>query len=488
MIRRILLVQPPYTFEKDIPLIVEMPLGLCYIASVLRKKGFEVQILDALAEGYKNTKYVDRNRVLVGLDDNRIKKKVKKFKPDVVGVSCLFTVQYENAKRMLKIVKSYDKKVLTVMGGMHPTVCTKEVLEDENLDYVIRGEGEYSFLELLKNLNKQSDISYIDGLGWKKDGKIFVNEKEKFIENLDELPFPARDLLKIENYFKANLAHGFFLKGKRNINIITSRGCPGRCIFCTVNLLWGRKFRGRSPDNMIEELKAIKQNYKADHIQFEDDNLTFDIERAKTLFRKMVNLNLKWNTPNGVAAWRLDEETLDLMKKSGCYYVKFAVESGNQRVLANIIKKPQDLDKVTKLIHYSRKIGLKVGSFFVIGLPGETKKEMQDSFDFPKKVKLDWVEYSIATPHYGTELYKICKKKEYLKDFDTNKLYARRSIFATPEFSREWLEKKILLENRKYMAFLLLNQPKTIFTAAFELTKRNPFFVIKYLSNVFKST
>ena len=484
MFKKILFIQPPYTFNEDLPLIVEIPLGLCYLAAVARENNFEVKILDALAEGYTNKIPIKNRKIRVGLDFSEIKKRIEEFDPDVVGVSCLFTIQYENAKKILELVKKVDKKIITVMGGMHATVRTESILKDNNLDYAIRGEGEYSFLELINKLNSGKDISEIDGLGYKKRNKIIVNKKIKFIENLDELPLPARDLLKIENYFKANLAHGFFVKGNRNMNVVTSRGCPGGCVFCTIKLVWGSRFRARSPDNVINELKELKEKYNIDHIQFEDDNLTFDIPRAKELFKKMIPLHLKWNTPNGVAAWRMDEETLDLMKQAGCYYVKFAVESGNQRVLNNVIKKPQNLKNVIKLIKYGRKIGLKVGSFFVIGLPGETKEEMQETFDFPMKVRLDWAEYSIATPHYGTELYQVCVDKGYIKEFDPSKLYARNSLFSTDEFSSEWLENKVAAENKRYLLFLLLRQPTTFFSITLEMMRKNPLFAANYLMKI----
>ena len=174
------------------------------------------------------------------------------------------------------------------------------------------------------------------------------------------------------------------------------------------------------------------------------------------------------------------------MKKAGCYYVKFGIESGNQRVLSEVIKKPQRLESIIPLIKHARKIGLKVWSFFVVGLPGETKKEMQDSFDFPHKVKLDWVEYSTATPLHGTELRVICKEKKYLKNHQDLDLYARKGLINTPEFSSVWLEESIMKENKRYIKYLLFHQPLTIATHGWEIFKRNPSFVIKYLFKILR--
>lgn len=467
---KVLLMQSKYSYCREIPLIVEMPLGLCYIAAVLRERGHKVKILDCLAEDYSHRE-INGNKTTYGLSDEKIIKRVKEFNPDVVGCSALFTIQIENVKKMCTLIKRINSNIVTVIGGMHATIKPRELLSNKNIDFIIKGEADYTFAELVDALENNKDYSNIDGIGYKDMNGIHIKKKEKYIEDLDGLPFPARDLLNIKKYFDAGLAHGFLLKDKRNINLITSRGCPGGCIFCTVQLMWGRKFRARSPENVLTEFEQIINDFKVNHIQFEDDNLTFDIDRVKKILQGMIDrkLNLKWNTPNGVSLWRMDAETLYLMKRAGCYYLKVAVESGNQRVLTEVIRKPQRLDRIIPLIKYARKIGLKVGSFFVVGLPGEKKEEMQDSFDFVHKVKLDWAEYSIATPHYGTELRKICEENSYLKEHTEEDLFARKGLINTPEFTFEWLEKKIMEENKKYIKYLLFHQPLTLLIQGWEL-------------------
>lgn len=483
---KVLLMQSRYTHPKDIPLAVQMPLGLCYLAAVLRDNGHQVKILDCLAAGYKH-KQIDNDKITYGLPDEAIIQQLKKEDPQVVGISALFTVQYHNVKKLAQLVKTINPKIITVIGGMHATIKPQEVLADQHVDFILQGEADYTLTQLVNALENNHDYSKIDGLGYKKNNQLYFNKKEKLIENLDLLPLPARELLPINQYYQAGLAHSHIIKNKKNINLITSRGCPASCIFCTVHLMWGRKFRARSPANVLKELEQLKYQFGAKHLQFEDDNLTFDIERAKKIFRLMIEkkLNFRWTTPNGVALWRMDKETLRLMKQSGCFYVKFAVESGSQRVLTEVIKKPQRLDLVEPLIKYARKIKMKVGSFFVVGLPGETKKEMQASFDYPSKVKMDWAEYSIATPHYGTELREISLKNNYLVDHTDSELYARTALINTPEFSAAWLEKKTLDEYRRYVLYLLKHQPLTLFSQGWAFLKRNPFFVINYLLKVF---
>lgn len=480
--------QSRYTHPLDIPLTIEMPLGLCYLAAVLRANGHQVKILDCLAEGYFH-KTIEDNKITYGISDEEIIKRIREFHPQVIGVSALFTVQYENVKKLTQLIKTIDPKIITIVGGMHATIKPQEVLADKNIDFILQGESDYTLTELINALENNQDYSKIDGLGYKVNNNLHLNKKEKLIEDLDQLPLPARELLPIEQYYKAGLAHSFIIKNKKNINLITSRGCPASCVFCTVHLMWGRKFRARSPENVLAELEQIKNQFGAKHLQFEDDNLTFDIERAKKIFQLMIErkLNLKWTTPNGVAMWRMDKETLKLMKQSGCFYIKIAVESGNQRVLSQVIKKPQRLDLIKPLIEYARKIKLKVGSFFVVGLPGETKQEMQDSFDFPYKVKLDWAEYSMATPHYGTELRKICQENNYLINHTDTDLYARKPLINTPEFSARWLKNKVLAEYKRYVLYLFLHQPLTLISQGWEFLKRNPYFVINYLLKIFKT-
>lgn len=483
---KVLLIQPKYSFQGIIPLAISMPLGLCYLAAVLRERGHEVKILDCLAEGYKH-KEKAKDKIVYGLPDEDILRRVKEFNPQLIACSALFSVQAELVVNLCQLIKGKYPNITIVVGGMHATVHPQELLSSPFIDFVIRGEADYTFADLVEALEKHGDYTQIDGIGYKEaDGRIVAREKNFFIQNLNSIPFPARDLLNVNLYYEAGLAHGMTLKSKKNINLITSRGCTASCIFCTIRQLWGKNFRARSPENVLDELEQIKHRYGAEHIQFEDDNLTFDIERAKKIFRGMIErkFNFSWNTPNGVALWRMDEETLELMKKAGCYSVTFAVESGNQRVLTEVIKKPQRLDRVIPLIKYAKKIGLNVGSFFVVGFPGETKSEIQDTFQFPYKVKLDWAQFNIASPHFGTELRKIAEEKGFLTEHVNSQLGT--GLINTPEFEARWLTDKIMKEYRRYIFYLLTRRPWVFFKVGVRIIKSNPGFVFKMLAKIFR--
>ncbi|MCC6450985.1 MAG: cobalamin-dependent protein [Candidatus Aureabacteria bacterium] len=481
---KILLLQPRFTYSRYMQIAVEMPLGLCSLAAVARQRGHTVVIVDCLAEGFANA-VREGDLTTYGLPDEEIERRINEFHPDLVGVSCLFSAQYGNARRLCELTKRVAPRAITVMGGMHPTVKPREVLSEESVDFIFQGESDITFSDFADALERGDGYGDIDGLGYKRDGVLVINRKEHFIADLDALPFPARDLLKVDCYYRAARAHDFVLTHSKNMNLITSRGCPARCIFCTIFLVWGRRFRARSPENVLAELEQMKRDFGVRHVQFEDDNLTYDIGRAKRIFRGMIDrrLGLAWNTPNGVALWSLDEEALDLMKRAGCYYVKFAIESGNQRVLSRVIKKPQDLARARRLIEYARSLGMMVGSFFVVGLPGETREEMQDSFDFRYTTRLDYTVYIAAKPEHGTELRRLCEEKGYLRKHTDLELEGGEGFIETPEFTPEWLRNKIARENKRYLRFLITHQPGTLLSLGWLIFKRDPLIVVKHLAH-----
>lgn len=441
-INKILLIVPPacvYKGTMDINPIP--PIGLAYIGAVLKNNSRQVMIIDCLAEGWEITTSVDENIERVGLTFDEIEKRIKDFSPDLVGVSNHFTKQKDNARQIYELVKKIDNNTVTVAGGAHPTAAPEEEIKNKYLDYIILGEGEYSFPDLLEHIEGKLSEEDLDGICFKKDDSIKIIPKKKFIEDLDSLPFPAYELINWNKYFGQRSCHGI-RKKDRYIPVITSRGCPFDCVFCSACKVWGKKFRTRSPENVLKELKFIKKEYGIEEIIFEDDNLTLDIKRAEKLFDLMIEekLDLIWDTPNGVAAFALTPEIIKKMKDSGCYCVNFAIESGNQHDLDKVIKKPLDLKKVPPLINYAKEIGLNVGIFLVIGIPGQTIKSMKDSFKFAAKLRIYDPFISIATPYPGTELYEICRKNGYISDnFDSGRLGIYNANINTPEFTAQKL-------------------------------------------------
>lgn len=491
-IERILLVQPPaFTFQKKGDINPNVPLGIAYIASVLEKNGYQVRILDTFVEGWENEVYIDKERIRVGLSFKEIEERIREANPDLVGISNLFTVQRKNAHMICKVTKRINPDIITVMGGAHPTVAPETVLQDKNVDFVIIGEGERTIIGLLKSLEGERNLEELDGIGFRKNGRIIILPKTKFIEDLDSIPFPARHLLPMEKYFQANISHGGVLRKTPYASVVTSRGCPMQCTFCSAHRVWGKRYRYRSPENVIEEIKMLIQDYGIKELLFEDDNLTLNKRTAEEIFEKMIEekFDLIWKTPNGVAIFTLDENLLQKMRKSGCYQLGFGVESGNQYVLDKIIKKPVDLNKAPRIIKYGRKLGIETQIFLVMGMPGETKEHIRDSFRFARKIKDFRPFISIANPYPGSELYDICKKNNYLvPEFSFDNLLIDRANIQTPDWTSNELKELIISEKWISQMHWLLRCPIAFLFAKIKSFLSNPrnffiqlFQVIRYI-------
>lgn len=475
IIHKTLLFIPPANCHTDkIDVNPLPPLGLAYIGAVLEKQGVEVKIFDCLLEGYENHTTLENGIIRIGTPFEEIRQIITDFKPDLVGVNNLFTIQRDNAHYIYKLAKEIDPEIVTVAGGAHPTIMPELVLSDRNVDFVVMGEGEDSIIDLINFIEGRSNASILNGVGYKKDNNHVIIPKSRFIHDLDSIPFPARHLLNMQGYFGLKSSHGT-RKKKKFSPIITSRGCPAGCTFCSAHKVWGKLFRFRSPENVILEMKEIKERYGIEEIMFEDDNVTLNPARAQKLFDLMIveKLNLIWDTPNGVAAWTLNENLISKMKQSGCYHINFALETGNQHVMDKIIKKPLQLAKAKPLVHYAKSIGLDVGIFLVIGMPGETEEQIWDSFKMANELEIYLPFLSIATPYPGTELYDICRKEDYFRDnFSLDDLFIRSYPLNTPNWDSEKLQ-QIYNNGLRYLFLSFL--------------RKHPLEFLKVLLNKFRS-
>jgi len=468
-LERILLIQPPVTSYQLGDFTPNMPLGLAYIAAVLEKNGYQVKILDALIEGWQNIRELPSGKFQIGLTSEQIKEEIKNFMPNVVGISSMFTSQWHNVASIAQLVKELNKDIPVVVGGAHPTAVPDQALDHKSVDFAVVGEGEVTFLELLKRIENSSDLASLKGLAFKRGGGKIINYRDEFIKDLDTIPFPARHLLPLEKYFSTGLSHGGLRKRRRFSPIVTSRGCPARCIFCSAYKMWGRHFRARSPENVIAEIKYIKDSLGIEEMSIEDDNFTYDKERASKICDLMVqeNLDIAWDTPNGIALYSIDEELIKKMKESGCYRLSFAIESGNQEFLNKVIKKPLKLEFVPQLINYARRLGIEISVFFIVGIPGETEKTIRDSFRFSRKIGVFRPFISIATPYPGTQMLDLCEENGYLVEgFDQANLTIKQYNIQTPALPINKLKKILGEENFKlhlYDSFDMLIKPKKLF-------------------------
>lgn len=452
-VKKVLLFIPPaFTFKDNVDINPLPPLGLGYLGAVLEQHDVEVKIVDCLVEGWHVREEVTHNIIRVGLPFKYIEDIIASFHPDVVGVNNLFTKQRENAHHIYKLAKQVDPRIITIAGGAHPTVMPEMVMSDPNVDFAVIGEGENTIIRLIDVLEERDGIENIDGIGFRMQDRVVIKPKTKFTDNLDSLPFPARHLLNMGKYFGLKESHGPRIR-ERFSPIISSRGCPIGCTFCSFRKVGGNKFRARSPENVIAELKHLKAIYGIKEVMFEDDNLTLNKDRAKKIFDLMIaeQLNLVWDAPSGIAAFSLDEELIDKMKASGCQRLSLALESGSQYVLDNIIKKPVNLERAKSLARYAQHIGLEVHIFLVVGMPGETQEQIWESFKMAAELGVYNPSISVATPYPGSALYELCKEHGYFSpSFSLDDLCQSSYNISTPEWSANVL-RDIVTAGKQYL-------------------------------------
>ncbi len=420
------------------------PLDIIYVAALLEKQ-HKVRIIDAPAEGYKNLELIDPRKYRFGLSNKQIEAEIKQFSPDVVVITAPFLGWWKSVFEVATAAKEVDKNIVTVLIGMDPSVRPVDCLNEPNIDFVVIGEPEQGVLELVNALgNAKSDeqIKNVKGIAFMRKKEAIITSPRPLIENLDALPFPARHLLPMGNYFaavKENPLRGEI--SKPWVAMITSRGCPQNCIFCSTRIVQGRSWRPRSPQNVLDEIEQLIHTYHIKQIDFEDGNLTYDMKRMETICDMMIErkLDLEWYTPNGVRADRLDQPLLAKMARAGCKKIRIAPESGVQNVVDNILKKNLDLNKVEQAVVAARKVGIGVGCFFILGAIGETKQDMKATIAYARKLKklgADRFYFSYATPLYGTELYEQAKQGGYLRGcFSEDSLAAAEPLIETKDFT-----------------------------------------------------
>ena len=470
--------------------LVLPPLGVSYIASVIRNE-VEVRIMDAVAEGFYHEVDLDENFLVYGASYDDILARIADYKPDIVGITCLFSSVFPVVRELCKRIKSLDPGILTITGGTYPAFMAEELLRSEpNLDMIALGEGEYTMRDLVRALRSGSDLSSVDGLAWKENGNVRLNPQTRLIENLDSIPFPARDLLPMKLYPKIIVPHSFAAKRRMNTPMITSRGCPAKCTFCSSSRFWGWKFRWRSAENVLDEISELIDKYGIQELQFEDDNFTANKKRAKDIFRGMIErgYQISFNMPNGIAVWTLDDEMIELMKAAGAYEVTLAYESGCQEVVDKLIKKPLDLEKARETTRKIRAAGIRTNAFYIFGFPGETLEQMRQTFKYAREVKTDTAFFFIANPLPGTELYQSARDQGLLPDdFNFENLTFTRYIYKSRNFDPAMIERMAGREFVKYSVFSFLRNPLTLFRKIFlDMIFRRPRYTLGLLQRVYR--
>jgi magnesium-protoporphyrin IX monomethyl ester (oxidative) cyclase len=489
---KILLINPTRSYNEKASYIskgadIGLPLGILYIAAVLDKEGYDVEVLDSLVSPHTELKQISGDRIEYGIPWDKLKDIIKQKKADIIGISNMFSAQINNTIRTTQLIKKIDKNIPVIVGGPHITVKAAEFLQKVNTaDVAVTGEGEIAMLDLVKCYEKKADLKNVNGIVYRNNGKIISNNKRDFIKDLDELPLPAYHLIDMESYltlYKKNI-YSRSRDEFRSLSMVTSRGCPYNCVFCSIHLHTGRAFRPHSAEYIIKHLKHVVEKYNVKQIHFEDDNFTLDIKRCEQILDGIISnkLDIKWDTPNGIRADIYSRSLVEKMKRSGCKSLTLGIESGDQDVIDNIINKSLDLSKVEGFAKLCKEFKIPVNAFYVIGFPGETKKNIKKTIDFALMLQNKYGVMQggafFATPLYGTRLYKICEEKGYFtKEITPESLAAATASYGeglikTPEFTPDDLKKfnQILiranylkhLKNPLKQVNLLLKNPKIL--------------------------
>ena len=483
-LHRVMLVFPPSTSLIGWEPMVTTPMGIAYLASTAREAGYEVACLDTVVEAPGQETAVNDTVSRFGLTYDQIINRIAAWKPDVVGLSCIFSNQWPATRELARRIKAADPDVIVVAGGGHPTFLPELCMQDAPFDFIIRGEGEESFVDLLNRIKGGRPVDSVDGLVYRDGESIRVNPKVNLIGDLDSIPFPAHDLLDPERYFKLALPMGYSMMSPRNLPLITSRGCPCLCTFCSSTQLWGKRYRTRSASHVLHELDWLVDKFGIKEIKMHDDNLTINRKRAADIFRGMIErpYRLRWNTPNGIAVWTLDKEMLAMMKRSGCYEITMAIESGNQTVLNDLIRKPLKLDKVREINNAARELGIFRLSYFIIGFPGETREQIMDTIRFARELRLDLGVIFIYNPLPGSELFEECLNRGYITErsfFEVGNQYFS-SVVDSDEWTAKELETMIRWEYlRNYLA--IFRSPYLLGRMYYKAFRYRPSFVKSFL-------
>lgn len=409
-------------------------LGLMYLASMLEKFSWKVKVIDDSLFEYGAEK---------------IAKLVSKLSPIVVGITAV-TSTIKNALRYLSKIKELIPNVLTVIGGPHATFLPYETLRSsKGLDVVVRGEGEETVVDLMDKYSRKEHkgLAEVRGIVYRDGSRLIANPPRPLIENLDSLPFPARHLVPYEKY-----RYGKYVLG----TIVSSRGCPYSCTFCSSSLLMGKKFRARSPRNVVDEIEELVYKYKVSYVEFLDDTYTLNKKRAVEIAREIRRrkLDIKYVVSSRVNI--VDKAMLVELKKSGCDMIYYGVESASQRILDKM-KKGTTVEQAERAIRATKEVGIKCTASFIIGYPGETLEEIDRTIKFSIKLDPDYSQYSILTPYPGTPIFHELSEKGLIDTYDWDKYTILDPVI---NYEKLGLSKKLVMRKLSEAYYRFYFRPK----------------------------
>ena len=409
------------------------PMGLALIAAVLEKAGYPVSMVDANA---------------LNLPLDAITPLVRDA--DIVGLTAM-TPSINIALTTARHLKKTYPNLTIILGGAHATLLPEETLAAApEIDFIVRGEGEETILKLLPALENKQPLDGIPGISYRKEGKIISNPPPPNLIDLNSLPFLAYHLLPWQKY-KPHPPHGRALPFAV---IITSRGCPYHCAYCS-KPIFGRAFRAQTPERVIEEIIYYQKQFGIRELAFYDDVFTLDRKRAHAIADEMIKRGIKLHWSCETRVNLVDKELLLHLKQAGCYAISYGIESGSPKIL-EAIDKGITLEQVTKAVGWSREAGLQTIGYFMIGSPGESPETIRQTIEFAKQLKLDFAQFAVTTPFPGTKLYELYMNGGHKADIPWDSfMYAGTGEGPSPVFESDDLNREDILRwaKRAYKAF-----------------------------------
>jgi anaerobic magnesium-protoporphyrin IX monomethyl ester cyclase len=434
---RVLLINPPNTYNHGDDFAVTFPLGLAYLSAVIERSGHEAIVIDSLAGFDPPTELTD-GLYRCGMTEADLVATTLKLNPDLVGVTCAYTVQYPTTRALAQAIKRATN-VPIVIGGAHCSALPSATLAEGCFDYVVIGEGELPLLALCAHLERGVSLAGVKGIAYRDAGGTPHETDKEPMEEVDDVPMPARHLFDMDNYINSPYSHNGSTLRMPYATMITSRGCPLSCSFCSVHTIWGRNNRTRGARQTVDEIEDLVREYGVREIHFEDDMLVMDRSRMIAICREIIarKLDVTWTTPNGVFVNALNEELLTAMKESGCYQLALAIESGSKPVL-RLMNKNVRLEYAREVVKTMRRLKMGVYFFFIIGMPGETEADVLKTIQYAKDLMPDEAYFSIATPYPGTPLYDQCLDRGYIPaDYDPTLMRPTQPLIETEHLSRD---------------------------------------------------
>lgn len=375
------------------------PLGLMYVAAVARNAGHDVQLMD------------------IDPDEYDVVSKVRAFNPKLVGLSFL-TTEFEKARVLSHKLKVALSDIILCCGGIHTTIDPEMVLRNFSVDFCVIGEGEVTFLEVCKRIEQGQSIEDISGICLLKNNQSSKTSPRELIKDLDTIPFPARNLVDFSDIY---LTFPGVIRGKyvRSTVVMAGRGCCFHCAFCAVDRIFGREYRLRSYESVLEEVTYLQKEYDIKGIFFVDSSLTTNRKWTLSFCQEIIKRDVKFIWAGNTRVDTVDEEMLKLMKRAGCVQIDYGIESGSSKVL-EMLNKRITPELATSAIRMTQNAGIRVGASFMIGNPDEEIRDIDMTFDLAKRLKADYTVFFYSIPYPGTRLWEVAKERNLMPD---NMLY-----------------------------------------------------------------